>query len=253
MAAPAGGMRMRELPCAGARPRCRSAPASRRGNMPTSQFTPPQGDYNLIVHAARRHASARSPPAAWSSRAPTGPRQARANLIAALAAQQAARGGKVRDPRAPQRAPRRQRRDGRRARAAPSPPSATRSRSTNISAPICRPSAARGSTGRWARTRSRSAARPAWTMPCSSTPRTASPRPGGWRCRCSASPAASSASARPSRRRRPVRLCLPGRSEDRRGRLVQRPPDRQPVPGSTSATSARPRARRRWSSGCSAG
>jgi hypothetical protein len=73
-----------------------------------------------------------------------------------------------------------------------------RSRFTNISAPICRPSAARASTGRSARTRSRSASAPAMIMPCSSMPRTASPRPGGSRCRCSASPAASSASARPT-------------------------------------------------------
>ena len=39
------------------------------------------------------------------------------------------------------------------------------------------------------------AAAPATTMRCSFMPRTASPRPAGSRCRCSASPAASSASA----------------------------------------------------------
>ena len=54
------------------------------------------------------------------------------------------------------------------------------------------------------------------------------------------------------RRRRAVRLCLAGRSEVRRGRLVQRPAGGNArSPASTWATSASPRARRKWSTGCS--
>ena len=51
-----------------------------------------------------------------------------------------------------------------------------------------------------------------------------------------------------------ARLCLAGRPQDRRGGLVQRRLGRQArCRASSSATSARLRARRRWSTGCSAG
>ena len=52
----------------------------------------------------------------------------------------------------------------------------------------------------------------------------------------------------------PVRLCQPGRPAHRRGGVVQRPPGRQP--GRRDQVRRHPharRARRRWSSGCSAG
>ena len=169
-----------------------------RANMPTSNSRRRRA-ITSCWSCGPTSASDRSRPAAWSSRAPTGPRQARAKFLdRASKAQQAARGGNVAHHGAARLAARRRSRDDRRARAAALCGRPVRSRCTNIPAPICRPSAARASTGRWARTRSRSASRPATTMRCSSTPRTASPRPAGSRCRCWASPAASSAFARPT-------------------------------------------------------
>ena len=77
------------------------APACRRGNIADMQFTPPQGDYKLLV--LRPDVTVGSlttggmvePRADWTD-------QARANIVAALRAQQATRGGKVRIHRASQ-------------------------------------------------------------------------------------------------------------------------------------------------------
>ena len=153
------------------------------------QFTPPQGDYKLIV--MRPDVSVGSvttggmvePRADWTE-------TARANLIAALKAQQAGRGGNVlvlerRDALAGG-----QRRDSCGARAAPRG-GRQLDRAAQISRRLaCRPSAAAGSNIRWVPTRSASARRPAMTMPCSCTPKTGSPRPGGSPWACSGWPAA---------------------------------------------------------------
>ena len=195
------------------------------------QFTPPEGDYKLLV--LRPDVTVGSlttggmvePRADWTE-------QARTNIVAALRAQQAARGGKLTDRRAPQRAARRHRAGTRRRRAAELRGRPVDRRCTNISATICRPSAARASTGRSARTRCGSARRPATIMPCSSTPRTRSRRPAGSRSACSAlagcfvgfcAPNVGGADA--------ARLCLAGRPQDRRSGVVQRRRGGQPGAG----------------------
>ena len=219
------------------------------------QFTPPQGDYKLLV--LRPDVTVGSlttggmvePRADWTE-------QARANIIAALRAQQAARGGKVTVHRASQRACRASsRRRARRRRAAQLRGRAVDRRSTNISAIICRPSAARASTGRSARTPCGSARRPATIMrlflhaedQVASTGRVALGVLGLAGCFVGfCAPNVGGATA--------ARLCLAGRSQDRRSGVVQRRPGRQPGPRDQVRRPAHARkARRRWSSACSGG
>ena len=115
--------------------------------MPTSQFTPPQGDYKLLV--LRPDVTVGSlttggmvePRADWTD-------QARASIVDALRAQQAARGGKVTIVEHRNELAGVDRAGARGRRAAQLRRRPVDRRSTNISAIICRPSAARASTGR---------------------------------------------------------------------------------------------------------
>ena len=159
------------------------------------EFTPPRAITNCWCFAPTSP-SARSPPAAWPSRAPTGPTRPAPTSSPRSAPSRRPAAARS-DRRASQRVA-----GGRPPRSWPTSSgsisrSTSRSSSTNISATICRPSAAAGSIGRLAMTLSASARERATIMPCSSMPRTRSRRAAGSRSESSASPAASSAFARP--------------------------------------------------------
>ena len=162
-------------------------------------FAPPQGDYKLLVMrpdvtvGSVTTGGMTEPRADWTE-------AARANLITALKAQQASRGGNVFVL---------EKRDGLASRGVDADTVAELERlhyAVGSSIALHRYSGAylptkRGKGLDWTLGRGRRrawAARPASITPCSSTPRTASPRPGGSRFRCSAWPAAWSASARPT-------------------------------------------------------
>ena len=165
--------------------------------MPTSQFTPPQGDYKLLV--LRPDVTVGSlttggmvePRADWTE-------QARANIVAALRAQQAARGGKVTIvehrnelPGVTAAGAGRRRAAELRRRPVDRRPQISRRLSADQARQGPRLDARRG----------RRPARPEDRLrlcACSSTPRTRSRPAAGSRLACSDLPAASSAFARPT-------------------------------------------------------
>ena len=144
------------------------------------EFAPPQGDYKLLV--MRPDVAVGSvttgglvePRADWTE-------TARAKLLAALRAQQAGRGGNVlildrRDSAARSRC-----RHGRRARAA-SLCGRQLDRASQIFGRLPADQARQGPRlDAWRGCRRARPAHRLWIMRCSSTPRTASPRPAGWR------------------------------------------------------------------------
>ena len=219
------------------------------------QFTPPQGDYKLLV--LRPDVTVGSlttggmvePRADWTD-------QARASIVAAL------RGAAGRRAAARSRSSSTATRFRRHARRSSRMSSGSTPRSTSRSSlhkylgdylPT-----KRGKGLDWTLGAGRRAARPEDRLrlrACSSMPRTRSRRAGGSRSACLAlagcivgfcAPNIGGATA--------ARLCLARRPQDRRSGVVQR----RPAPaarcrGSSSATCARRKARRRWSIGCSGG